>query len=273
MRRLLPFITALLLALGCTLTSSGQIATFCRPVSTGDSIDQVRLVAVYKMTYHYDPTDTTTLVTDEVWLEMGQKVRKQYSRIMYDLDLKSEGADRLQFNTQDKIIPIVLYDGLKGPDEVTVDRRLPIAAPVMRYTETRHQLDWQLTGERRIVAGMECQGATCDFGGRHWTAWFAPKLAYPYGPYKLGGLPGLILEAYDSEDDYHYTCIGFRPQEEGRAILEWKWDQQPTTKKELANVVRSLYASPEAALRALGVNNLVVKGDPMVDLPYNPIER
>jgi GLPGLI family protein len=264
---------ALLLSLSAGLGASAQVLpTFSRAVNAGDSVDCVQLVAVYKMTYHYDPTDTATLVTDEVWLEIGHKVSKQYSKIMYDLDVGSEDQG-YRPNTEEQILPIVLFDGLKAPDQVTLDYRVPLSMSVLRYTEQRPKLDWQLTGERRTIAGMECQGATCDFGGRHWTAWFAPKLPYPYGPYKLGGLPGLILEAYDSDDgEYHYTCIGFRPQEEGRAIVDWWWDREKTTKKELARMVRFLYASPEAALRALGINNVTFY-EPMVDQPYNPIER
>ena len=271
MKPLLTLLAPLALALGIALPASGQIAaTFCRPVTDGDSIDKVQLTAVYRMTYHFDPSDTATLVTDEVWLEIGKKMSKQYSRIMCDLDLKSEDGSVL-LNTNEHVLPIVVYTGLPSADEVTVDYRLPLRAPVMRYTEKRPRLDWQLGEERREIAGKECQVATCDFGGRHWTAWFAPDLPYPYGPYKLGGLPGLILELYDGEDDYHYTCIGFRMNGEPK-MLEWKWDQKETTKEQLQKLVRSLYANTEATMKALGVS-AKFGGDPMLDLPYNPIER
>ena len=49
--------------------------------------------------------------------------------------------------------------------------------------------------------------ATADFRGRHWTAWFATDIPVSDGPWKLGGLPGLILEVYDRGDDYRYTAV------------------------------------------------------------------
>ena len=104
MKPLLTLLSSLVLALGIVLPASGQIATLCRPVSDGDSIDRVELTAVYRMTYHFDPSDTATLVTDEVWLEIGKKMSKQYSRIMCDLDLKSEDGSVL-LNTNEDVLP------------------------------------------------------------------------------------------------------------------------------------------------------------------------
>ena len=50
--------------------------------------------------------------------------------------------------------------------------------------------------------------ATADFCGRHWTAWFATDIPVSDGPWKLGGLPGLILEAYDKGHQYTFTAVG-----------------------------------------------------------------
>lgn len=50
--------------------------------------------------------------------------------------------------------------------------------------------------------------ATADFRGRHWTAWFATDIPVSDGPWKLGGLPGLILEAYDKGHQYTFTAVG-----------------------------------------------------------------
>lgn len=260
--------------MACGLLATAQFFTICRPVSDGDSIDRVRLMAVYKMTYTPNVSDTARVVTDEVWLEIGEKLAKQYSGVMYDLDLKAEDStEPLNFNTMEQIIPIVLYTGYPERGRLTLDRRLPVTAPVMRYSEAIPEIDWTLGTAKRTIVGMECQEATCSCGGREWTAWFAPKLAYPYGPYKLGGLPGLILDLSDRDGEYHYTCIGFRPQQQGRAITEWKWEQRPTTKKELSDLVRAMYATPEVTLKSLGVGHITFGGDAMVDLPYNPIER
>lgn len=109
-------------------------------------------------------------------------------------------------------------------------------------------------------------------GGRQWIAWFTSEIPLSEGPYKFGGLPGLILEVADSEGDYRYTCIGIANLSAGENIVRWKWNQRPTTRKELEKIIVQLYANPEQAIKALG-GRMGFKGDPMLNLPYNPIEK
>lgn len=45
------------------------------------------------------------------------------------------------------------------------------------------------------VAGYECHMATAKFRGREWHAWFTFDIPLSVGPWKLAGLPGLILKA------------------------------------------------------------------------------
>ncbi len=55
-------------------------------------------------------------------------------------------------------------------------------------------LHLKILPERQEVGGYSCQKATADYGGRHWTAWFASDIAVSEGPYYFHGLPGLILK-------------------------------------------------------------------------------
>src|SRR5690606_33522113 len=43
-----------------------------------------------------------------------------------------------------------------------------------------------------------CRRATATVNQREYTAWFAPQLPFSEGPHIFKGLPGLILELYDS---------------------------------------------------------------------------
>lgn len=77
-----------------------------------------------------------------------------------------------------------------------------------RYTEKREKPVWDISQETKVVSGYECFKAVSDFRGRRWTAWFAPEIPVHEGPWKLDGLPGLILEAHDSNNDYVFKCCG-----------------------------------------------------------------
>ena len=53
------------------------------------------------------------------------------------------------------------------------------------------------------------QGQT-RFRGRDYVAWYTEEIPLPpMGPYKFGGLPGLITCIYDTQREHIYTLVGF----------------------------------------------------------------
>lgn len=83
------------------------------------------------------------------------------------------------------------------------------------YTEPIAEMVWQMSDSTANIMGYECNSATCDYHGRRWTAWFAPELPLPFGPWKLRGLPGLILKA---ESDNGTTFVVNGLQKSDRVI-------------------------------------------------------
>ena len=84
------------------------------------------------------------------------------------------------------------------------------ASEYWRYREELKTPEWAITDSVKNIIGYECFKATTDFKGRQWTAWFAPEIPVSDGPWKLHGLPGLILEAYDKSHDYEFEAKGIR---------------------------------------------------------------
>lgn len=72
--------------------------------------------------------------------------------------------------------------------------------------EGAERLDWVLREEFKNISGYYCQKATVLFRGRNYDAWFTTEIPLPYGPWKLGGLPGLILEVYDDRKEISFTA-------------------------------------------------------------------
>lgn len=67
--------------------------------------------------------------------------------------------------------------------------------------EKSPEITWSFTHEIKTIGNFECNQATTTFRGRNYIAWYTPDIPLPYGPWKLHGLPGIILEAYDSNKE------------------------------------------------------------------------
>jgi len=68
-------------------------------------------------------------------------------------------------------------------------------------TDALPVITWHVTASTANFAELHCQKATCHFKGRDYTAWFCPDLPVHTGPWKLNGLPGVIVEAYDAKKE------------------------------------------------------------------------
>lgn len=73
--------------------------------------------------------------------------------------------------------------------------------------DSHKSLNWKITNETKVIDNYQVIKATCDFRGRNWEVWFAPDLPFSFGPWKLRGLPGLIIQAYDKTKRYNFNLV------------------------------------------------------------------
>ena len=88
--------------------------------------------------------------------------------------------------------------GLQTVDYPSVD--------FFQYQEPMGQ-EWDLIEGDTVVLEHPCQKAKCHYHGKEWTAYYATDIPMSEGPWKLCGLPGLILRAYDSDGAFVFNCI------------------------------------------------------------------
>ena len=101
----------------------------------------------------------------------------------------------------------LIYKGLPAEGKLTY---IDTSMDGFKYEEPISKMKWKMLGKDSIIAGYPCQLAETNFRGRTWKAWFTLDIPIPNGPWKLGGLPGLILKATDHTGWYDFDCAGIQ---------------------------------------------------------------
>ena len=71
----------------------------------------------------------------------------------------------------------------------------------------------------------------------------------PFGPYKFGGLPGLILRIQDSEEQYIWEAIGFERSND--QILTYKYEgEKKCSVGEASKTIARIFKSPLSFISA-----------------------
>ncbi len=157
-------------------------------------------------------------------------------------------------------------------------------------------ITWHISGDKANFAELHCQKATCHFKGRNYTAWFCTDLPVHVGPWKLNGLPGVIVEAYDAKkevvfkfDRVEKAVLGAsKPIKDrhGRIVTPLDDDADgadpniiriptngiKTTDKELAKLQKAIYNDPKViaqSMEAAAQNNGGPKPD--IDIKMGPL--
>jgi len=99
-----------------------------------------------------------------------------------------------------------VFNDLSKPD-IYFSHALSLNAPLLYVQEKRPKHEWQLSNETKEIAGLACKAATTIFRGRKYTCWYTTDIPLPFGPWKLMGLPGLILEASSEDGAYKVTAV------------------------------------------------------------------
>lgn len=98
-----------------------------------------------------------------------------------------------------------------------------VANELYLIKEILPKIDWELSfKEKDSILGFSCHKAKGNFRGRTYTAWYSPDIPVHFGPWKLQGLPGLILKVSDDLDQVDFSAISlvYKKDEEYSNVLE-----------------------------------------------------
>ena len=119
------------------------------------------------------------------------------------------------------------------------------------FADTLFPMEWTTTEEHKMIGGIPCLKAVTRFKGRGYTAWYAPTITIAEGPWKLGGLPGLILEAYDDDDNWHMTFVSTNSEHDfDDSYFEYKITKGIEGFPAFAGFVKKLFVRLEASFNS-----------------------
>ena len=109
--------------------------------------------------------------------------------------------------------------------------RTNIGIDMYEYSDSTADFDWKVLEDTMTVCGYACRKAVAPFRGRTWTVWYTDLIPIDAGPWKLHGLPGMILKATDNNAQHDFEAIALRKPHRSHIILN-KWiDVYKVTRK------------------------------------------
>lgn len=262
-------------------------------ISTGrtfrqDSIDQKVLTVQYDMEALTDLSKPDQPIKETMRLDIGRESSRFYSytAAVRDSVLKADmdnGASTETISQHAKQYKSVWSEQtFKGYPEGHVTTLDEIAGDIsrLRCEEEEEKPEWKLTADTLTLLGYRCTRATTQFKGRQWTAWFTPDIPVSEGPWKLCGLPGMILKAEDAEGHYRFAANGIEQCRDEAPILFGGKDYERVSRKQYARVHERFATDPVGFITGSMPNvKIAIKdehGQPAKnpkDMPHNPIER
>ena len=103
------------------------------------------------------------------------------------------------------------------------------------YNERIPDYNWELHDDTLTVCGYLCNKAIASVGGVLWTAWYTPEIFISSGPWKLSGLPGLIMKATDESTTHTFEAVSIR-NSNLPIYIERNAQRFKTTKKNLEKI-------------------------------------
>jgi GLPGLI family protein len=183
--------------------------------ASAQTADTARVLIHYKFTHVRDTTNRDHPYTENMALYIGKNssTYRSYDNVLDQAEFKKQVQAQIA-NSPDGNVRINRNRRGSGeevyqfPNEKKLDRKEPLVMNRYLIEDAMPVIDWKISSDTAMFGGLHCQKATGHFKGRDYTAWFCPDLPLHVGPWKLNGLPGVIVQAYDAKKDVQFMFDG-----------------------------------------------------------------
>lgn len=196
---------------------------------------------IYEVNYKIDST-TSVITKDYYHLDIEPDEINYYNRLFFIND--SIFAKKKSYG----------FDGYKLSSFVTKKTKEKFYHQYeyigdVNFYELKDEViqNWKIGDSVKTINGFVVQNATLEYGGRNWIAWFCKEIPFPYGPYKFNGLPGLIMELYDTKKNYYFSVVKSEnnfPKYKRVSLENALYNTIPTNQNKLNKLKLELYNNP-----------------------------
>ena len=267
MNRIVTFLTLCFVAIAAMAQNKAEIIVsydYCSPTKTGK-------IKTQKMTLLASPAEAKYYNITSQWVDSLKSTpggEAKYEDIMEKACKTIEPDGSTVWNLSKGPNKDIFSYVFTNPGEESVTVYDQYGEDLGVYTEPMSEIQWTIIGDSvASVLGYECILAESDYHGRHWKAWFTPEVPMPYGPWKLRGLPGLILKA-EANGGFSFTATGIENSTNEIQPMYFVKDYQTVKRKKALASAEYYSNNTEAIMNAQGMRVKMY----MVDDNGNQIE-
>lgn len=270
-----------LVSLCATITMNAPEAEYPKAENL-QAIEKMQLRVQYDVDWHHDLKHPEEVMHDKMYTEIGQSVCHSYIEREWNNEVKFnkhfEESGKRGTNAFSALYSNIGETFVGYPKGMTtVIYSLDMLNAYM-YEEETNKMEWTITNEKLDTLDCHCKMATCKYAGREYKAWFTEDIPVSCGPWKLGGLPGLIVKAETLDGDYRFVLSGIEKIKESKDICLWKREFITKSKEKVRNQEKLLLTRPDEILDWAGISYTAVSYDgSKVKLKFftydNPLEK
>ena len=211
-------------------------------------------------------------------LELGDSIFKYESYGSYRLDSALVGKQQMTlgeyFDFYNKYSPDFKEFLLENVNANKLSYYGQVSIDKFMYHEEVPHIDWALSDSTKEICGYLCHQATATFRGRNWIAWYC-DIPKSVGPWKLNGLPGLLLAAETEDKEHTFSAISVRKSSSPITVNDTEYFK--TTREHFNKAVADYKSDPTKSWKNSPLAPKDMNGKPMPmpkrKLFYSPLEK
>lgn len=231
--------------------------------SVYNALAQTPDLAIAKTTYEFthirDTTNRTKPYKETMVLLTGRNasVYRSLTKQQQEEKMANEIANQVKGAADPNHLSLTITGGGVISNEeyyqYTAPKKLYTEEKIINFYLTEESLpviNWTIQNDTLNIGTLHCQKATAHFKGRDYEAWFCADIPFKNGPWKLNGLPGLIVQAADVKKEVVFKFMGFEDISQSKQTIQPPADDIKTQSKELARLKEARDKNPQGFMKS-----------------------